>query len=117
MPAINYKSLYVAFSLLMTLLIATIVVSFFQLGTANIWVALTIAVTKTLLIVYMFMGLARSRGTVQLVAGTSVLWLTIAILLVMSDYLSRGWDETQARDLPNGAHARAVDTFKNSATK
>lgn len=108
----NYKSLYIAFAALMLLLVATMVITFVPLGDANVWLAIIIAVTKTLLVVSIFMGLTRSTGAVRLAAGTGVLWLMIAITLVMADYMSRGWQETQGRYLSDSEHVTNLDNFE-----
>ncbi|MEO8271142.1 MAG: cytochrome C oxidase subunit IV family protein [Aureliella sp.] len=93
---ISYKPLLISFGALMILLAATMAITFAPLAGAHAWIALFIAVTKTWLVVAIFMGLTRSTGAVRMAAGIGVLWLAIIITLVMADYMSRGWQETQA---------------------
>lgn len=111
----DYKSLYVAFASLLALLIATIAINFVPLGAAHLWIGLGIAITKTVVVVLAFMGLTRSPGAARLAAGASVLWLSFAIVLVMSDYMTRGWGETQEHDLKKSDRYTAYDRVEYSA--
>ncbi len=115
MATVNYKSLFLVFAALIMLLIATIAIYFVPLGQANTWLALGIAGTKTLLVVIVFMGLARSSGAMRLAAGAGVLWLTFAVVLVMADYMTRGWNETQVRDLRESDHYTTYDRVEYSS--
>lgn len=103
------KSLYISFGALMILLVATMAITFVPLEGAHAWIALSIAVTKTWLVVAIFMGLTRSTGAVRMAAGTSILWLSIIMTLVMADYMSRGWQETQGHKLLDSAHVSRYD--------
>lgn len=87
------KPIYVTFAALMALLIATVAVSFVPLGTANTWLAMAIAVSKMLLVVIVFMNLRRSSGTTRLAAAAGVLWLSFAMICILADYHTRGWEE------------------------
>src|SRR6184192_2524767 len=83
--------LYVAvFAALLVLTVATVSVSYVDLGTLSVVVALTIAFTKALLVVLFFMHLQESAGLVWVVAGGGFCWLAIPIALTMSDVLTRG---------------------------
>lgn len=92
----SYKSLYISFGALMMLLAATMAITYAPLGGAHAWIALVIAVAKTWLVVAIFMGMTKSTSAVRMAAATSVLWLMIIMTLVMADYMSRGWQETQS---------------------
>src|SRR3989441_4266024 len=84
--------LYVAvFAALLVLTVATVSVSYVDLGPLSVVVALTIAFTKALLVVLFFMHLRESSGLVWVVAGGGFFWLAILIALTMSDVLTRGW--------------------------
>jgi len=84
--------LYVAvFAALLVLTVATVTVSYVDLGPLSVVVALTIAFTKALLVVLFFMHLRESSGLVWVVAGGGFFWLAILIALTMSDVLTRGW--------------------------
>ena len=84
--------LYVAvFAALLVLTVATVSVSYVDLGPLSVVVALTIAFTKALLVVLFFMHLRESSGLVWVVAGGGFFWLAILIALTMSDVVTRGW--------------------------
>ena len=83
---------YVAvFAALVVLTLATVAVSYVDLGPASVVVALSIAFTKAVLVVLFFMHLRESSGLVWVVAGGGFFWLAILIALTMSDVLTRGW--------------------------
>jgi caa(3)-type oxidase subunit IV len=92
----------------------TIAINFVPLGTAHLWVGLGIAMTKTIVVVLVFMGLTRTTGAARLAASASILWLSFAILLVMADYLTRGWDETQEHELKKGDRYTTYDRVEYS---
>jgi cytochrome c oxidase subunit 4 len=74
-----------------TLAVLTTLVAYIDLGFFNVVVALTIAVSKALLVVLFFMHLARARHRTQVVAGAGILWLLILITFTVSDVLTRNW--------------------------
>jgi len=79
------------FATLAALTVLTTAVAYVDLGFFNVIVALTIAVSKALLVVMFFMHLAGSRHRTQVVAGAGILWLLILITFTLSDALTRGW--------------------------
>lgn len=85
--------LCLTFSVLIGLLIATVLLSFLDLGRASVWVALIIAVTKTLLIAIIFMDLRESYTLIRIAACTGFVWLVFLLLITLSDYRTRGWKE------------------------
>src|SRR6266566_9457621 len=83
---------YVAvFAALVVLTLATVAVSYVDLGPASVVVALSIAFTKAVLVVLFFMHLRESSGLIWVVAGGGYFWLAILIALTMSDVMTRGW--------------------------
>jgi cytochrome c oxidase subunit 4 len=62
-----------------------------DLGAWHSIVGLAIASTKAILIVLFFMHLITSPRSTWLVAGATLLFLAILILMTLTDYLSRGW--------------------------
>ena len=83
--------LYVGiFLALMILTAATVIVANFDLGWANDVVALTIAVTKALLVLTFFMHLRYSTRLTVLTALAGFFWLGILIVLTLNDYFTRG---------------------------
>ena len=82
---------FLIFATLMALLALTVVVSSFDLGAIEIPIALSIAVTKAILIMMYFMHLRFSTRLTWLFAASSSLWLAILIAFLLSDFLSRTW--------------------------
>jgi cytochrome c oxidase subunit 4 len=85
-PRSTYFAVYVALVVLTAL---TTTVAFFDLGLANPVVALSIAVFKATLVVLFFMHLKYGTRLTWVVAGASVFWLGILLLLILSDYAMR----------------------------
>src|SRR5690242_13859496 len=84
-------SLYITiFVLLMVLTLATWGVTFVHLGMFNLPVALGIAITKATLVILFFMHVYWSPKIIKVTMGMSVFFLLIMLMMVMSDYLSRG---------------------------
>jgi cytochrome c oxidase subunit 4 len=83
--------LYVTiFLALLVLTAATVIVANFDLGWANDVVALTIAVTKALLVMTFFMHLRYSTRLTVLTALAGFFWLGILLVLTLNDYFTRG---------------------------
>src|SRR2546426_10194700 len=84
--------LYVAvFAALLALTLATVAVSYVDLGPLSVVVALSIAFTKAVLVLLFFMHLSESPGLIWVVAGGGFFWLGILLALTMSDVATRGW--------------------------
>jgi cytochrome c oxidase subunit 4 len=82
---------YGVFAVLMVLLALTVLVAQFELGAANLPVAIAVASIKALFIVLFFMHVRYSRPLTWLVAGAGFFWLAILLALTLADYWSRGW--------------------------
>lgn len=83
------KIYFAVFAALMVLTAATVIVANFDLGWANDVVALGIAVTKALLVLWFFMHLRYSTRVTVLTAVAGFFWLAILIFLTLNDYLTR----------------------------
>ncbi len=88
--------LYVGIFLLLLVFTAlTVGASFVDFGgrlnSANVIVAMSIAIAKGLFVVLFFMHLRYSPRLIWVFVGAGFFWLAILIALTMSDYLSRGW--------------------------
>lgn len=59
--------------------------------TANLGIALAIAVTKMTFIMLFFMHVKYSSRLAIVFAGAGFFWFVIMIVLTFADYLSRGW--------------------------
>ncbi len=91
----NAMTLYVTFGLLMLLLVGTVVSAEYLSGVQATTAGLTVSVLKTLLIVAIFMNLRGSPSAMRLVAVAAVLWLSFAIMITLSDFIARGWEENE----------------------
>ena len=85
------RTYFVVFTALLTLLLVTVAAAFVHLGPFNLVLAITIAVSKALLIVLYFMHVRGAARLLWVFVGAGFVWLTILISLVMADYLTRGW--------------------------
>jgi cytochrome c oxidase subunit 4 len=74
----------------MFLLLATWGIAQINLGPYNIVAALTIAVTKMILVILFFMHVRHSKPLTWLFVAAGFIWLLIMFDLTLSDYLTRG---------------------------
>jgi cytochrome c oxidase subunit 4 len=82
----------IIFVTLLALVVVTYEAARYDLGNWNFPVAMAIATTKAILIVWFFMKLRRSVSLTRLTAVAGLLWLTILFGLTASDYWMRGTD-------------------------
>jgi cytochrome c oxidase subunit 4 len=82
---------YAVFAALMVLTAVTVAVAFLDLGRLNTVVALTIAVSKAVLVILYFMHVRYSGHLTWLVVCSGFVWLVILIAFTMSDTLTRSW--------------------------
>jgi len=87
-PAKTYIFIWAA---LMLLLLLTWGIAQFDIGPFNIIAALTIAVTKMLLLILIFMRVRYSTRLTWIFVAAGFIWLLIMIDLTLSDYLTRNW--------------------------
>ena len=85
-PVWVYLAIFFA---LLVLTYLTWQVAQFDLGWANDAVALTIAVTKALLVLWFFMHLRYSTRMTKLTALAGFFWLGGMIIVILMDYLTR----------------------------
>ena len=72
----------------------TTAVAYVDLGAWNTVVALTIAVTKMLLVVLFFMHVKYATGLTRVVIIAGFFWLGILLTFSLSDELTRKWEIT-----------------------
>jgi cytochrome c oxidase subunit IV len=112
MKAEHIDSVKTYVAILAFLLIATVVttaVSFVDLGPFSVVVALTIAVSKMLLVALFFMHIRYSTRLTKLVIIGGLMWLGILLLLTLTDFVSRGClDQEPGRPCLVGAGATSV---------
>jgi cytochrome c oxidase subunit 4 len=85
------RTYFYVFAALIALTAITTLVAFVDLGPFSVVAALTIAVSKMLLVALFFMHIRYSPRLTQLVVGAGLLWLLILIVLSMGDFATRGW--------------------------
>ncbi len=85
------KIYFAVFAALLILTYVTIEVSRHDLGRYNTIVALTIAVTKAVLVVLFFMHVRYSTRLTKLVVVGGFMWLALMIGLTLTDVLTRSW--------------------------
>ena len=80
---------FAIYAVLLTLTATTVAVAFVDIGPLNNVVALTIAVSKALLVILYFMHVRYSDRLTWVVVGSGFVWLLILIGFTMSDVLTR----------------------------
>lgn len=70
---------------LIALTVLTVAVTYVDLGSANLWVALVIAGVKALLVAGIFMHLAFDKGVYSLIFISSILFVVLFIGLTLMD--------------------------------
>ena len=89
--AATLKAYFRVFGALMVLTALTVAVAYVDLGRWNDFVALSIAITKGVLVVLIFMHVRESSRAVWLFAGAGFFWLLIFLAFVFADYSVRDW--------------------------
>lgn len=69
----------------------TVFVAYMDLGVFNTPVALVIACTKATLVVVYFMHVRWAPRFIAVVAIAGFVWLSLLIVITLSDFLTRGW--------------------------
>ena len=85
------RNYVIVFFVLMIGTAATVWAAFQDFGFMNPVIALTIAVIKAVCVVLVFMHVWDSKRLTKVTLSAGVFWLGIFIVLLMSDYYSRGW--------------------------
>jgi cytochrome c oxidase subunit 4 len=83
------KTYYTIGFTLLILMIVTVAAAYIDLGPFNIYVALTIAIVKSTLVVMYFMHVKYNTKITWIFAGAGFLWLIIMFALTMADYVTR----------------------------
>jgi cytochrome c oxidase subunit 4 len=83
---------YVLIWLTLTILtFVTFYVSTINLGALNIVVALGIAFTKMMLVIWFFMHVRTDNPLTKLFVFAGFFWMAILLALTLGDYFSRSW--------------------------
>ena len=86
---VSKKVYFTIFALLIVFTIITVWVASIDLGPLNTIVALTVAVTKAILVALWFMHIKYSNRLTQIVVASGLFWLVIMIALTLFDYKTR----------------------------
>jgi cytochrome c oxidase subunit IV len=82
---------YTIFGILMLCTYLTVQIAFLDLGALNAVAALGIAVFKAALVVLYFMHAKYSPKLTRAVVLGSLFWLSLLLVITLSDYLTRAW--------------------------
>jgi cytochrome c oxidase subunit 4 len=85
------RTCFAVYGVLIALTAITVGAAYLDLAFLSTPVALSIASIKALLVMLYFMELRQSPKLVWIVIGNGVFWLTVMIMLTISDIISRGW--------------------------
>jgi cytochrome c oxidase subunit 4 len=88
---ISLRTYFIVFGALLVLTAVTTGVAFIHLGALNAAVAMSIAITKALLVGLYFMHLRHSNRLTIIFALVSLIWLGHMLVASMSDYVTRPW--------------------------
>ena len=89
---VKRKTFVIVWAVLICLTILTAVASEIEMGQWNAPVAMAIAGTKALLVALFFMHLLYEHSKIVMVwAIAGLFWLSILLLLSMTDYVTRGF--------------------------
>ncbi len=104
---VSRKIYFLVFGALMVLRILTVIAANINFGgVLNDIIAMTIAVTKAVLVILFFMHVRYGSRLIMIVVVAGFFWLGIMLALTMSDYQSRRWLDPPLRQatIPAEAH-------------
>src|ERR1051325_2567432 len=87
-PRKTYFSVFVA---LLVFTAITVFAANINFGKMNDVIAITIAVTKMMLVLLFFMHVRYSSRLIWVIVASMFFWLLILLSLTLTDYASRGW--------------------------
>ena len=82
---------YRIFAALLVLTAITVGMAFVDLGPFNTFLALTIAVSKAVLVILFFMHVRYGSRLITVYVVAGVFWLLLLLSLSLTDFLTRGW--------------------------
>jgi cytochrome c oxidase subunit 4 len=84
------KIYFLVFVTLLLLTLITVDVAFYDAGWLNLYIALTIATCKALLVILFFMHVRYSGRLTWVFVGAGFFWLAILLVFTLADYFTRG---------------------------
>jgi cytochrome c oxidase subunit 4 len=88
---VQRKVYFSVFTALLAGTALTVIVANFDFGRMNDVVAMTVAVTKMMLVLLFFMHVRYSSRLIWVIVASMFFWLLILLLITLTDYTSRGW--------------------------
>ena len=85
------RTILLAWSGLLALLVLTVAASFAPLGHALPYISYGIAFAKTAIVAWIFMELRARDGLQRLALAAGFVWLAILLVLLFADTLARSW--------------------------
>lgn len=98
--AVSSRTYFLVFGALVVLLVISVLAARTEHHLLNNVIAMTIAVSKMLLIMLYFMHLKDSSRLTQVFAFAAFLWLAILMALTLSDFHTRSWLVSAAAEMP-----------------
>lgn len=90
------KIYFSVFGALLVFTALTVVAANINFGKMNDVIAMTIAVTKMMLVLLFFMHVRYSSRLIWVIVASMFFWLLIMLSLTLTDYTSRGWFSSNA---------------------
>jgi cytochrome c oxidase subunit IV len=105
---VSRTSYFAVFAALMVGTVVTVLAARMDFGNevVNTVIALSIAVTKAMLVVLYFMHVRHSQRLIWVIVAGGFFWLAILMALTGSDYMSRKW-ATPSRQATPPVHSDA----------
>jgi cytochrome c oxidase subunit 4 len=85
------QTYFTVFGALLVFTALTVFAANIDFGRMNDVIAITIAVTKMMLVLLFFMHVRYSSRLIWVIVASMFFWLLILLLLTLTDYTSRGW--------------------------
>ena len=85
------KTYFTVFGALLVFTAITVFAANINFGKMNDVIAITIAVTKMMLVLLFFMHVRYSSRLIWVIVASMFFWLLILLSLTLTDYTSRGW--------------------------
>jgi cytochrome c oxidase subunit 4 len=85
------KTYFTVFGFLLAFTAITVFAANINFGKMNDVIAITIAVTKMMLVLLFFMHVRYSSRLIWVIVASMFFWLLILLSLTLTDYTSRGW--------------------------
>lgn len=98
-PRESLRPLWIAWAVLLLLLVLTYVLAYAPLGRYGLPVSIGIAIVKALIILAIFMELTKASNLVRIFASVGFFWLCILLGMPAIDYLSRHDERVSERIL------------------